>query len=175
MRNSQDIYDELSIALRQGSKKKVGDIFFQIEYLNLSKNQFDDKLMDIIIDTLSKFKEFKEGVIEKVILFLGSDFKKASESQSIEIYEKLKEISFGNADLSLKIIIGDLIGHKYSTENALGFCNFLISKNGCIKEDPEIKSIVMAVYYWLRAKESEFSKSQKSSYEKILNFLNHKF
>lgn len=70
MRNSQDIYDELSIALRQGSKKRWA-IFFQIEYLNLSKNQFDDKLMDIIIDTLSKFKEFKEGVIEKVNFVFG--------------------------------------------------------------------------------------------------------
>lgn len=67
-------------------------------------------------------------------MFLGSDFKKLQKVNQLRFTKKLKEISFGNADLSLKIIIGDLIGHKYSTENALGFCNFLISKNGSIKE-----------------------------------------
>ena len=172
MNNSFDIYDKLSIAINSGNGRSLNNILFEIEYSNLSKNQVDDRLISIILNVLTQAENYPEISIEKIILFIGSDFGKFTKVQSIRLLNSLMKISQNEFVVRLKIIIGDLIGHRYPVSAALDFCEVLIKNVNLEKNHQhEMTPILSAVFLWLKEKEAEFSKSQFTSYKKIRKFI----
>lgn len=155
------------------SGKKINQLLFDIEYKRLLNSNFDDAILKIILKIFPNELFLKNDKAAKLILFIGNQFETLSNHQAEEVYDALMAVSLNVQNPLLKHVIGDYIAQNYKHQDALRFCNEVISKVASFEDTykTQTKPIVSSIIFCLRKEVENFSTSEIKIFNNIEYWL----